>query len=421
MNNKLVKFFIAIISIIFFSILFFIWIYYFNIFYNKKTNNSAIIKNKIVTVNKSTKTDTNILPTNKGIKGTNLDNKEIKKVIKAIDEKIKNKKIVTINMKKENKDGVNKELIKKIFYLTQDNKSFYFIVKFIDKSFLVFKEWKQIFYIDLWKNNINISIRKDYKEKINTIYDKKDLIKNKVLKWVNKILSNNLVDKGNNNLTNWLSSNLKSFLSWFIWLDSEYKIYWADFIKILNVRTWYRYPLYGSVWLSFNVNRIIYINDIYINESNLWDNLNNQIINKYNNIMFINFTNKELDYFINYFTKRILLEKNINYYNIKRINIVEYKNFILYLLSSKIVYYLDNKKDKNTSKEIKKNIKKDSIMYNIFHSYYRQIRKYTKISPFDIKKIVFINNTMTVLPLQDKSKIKKIINKISNLLIMYTN
>jgi len=407
-----IKIFISITSIIVFTILFFVWIYYFNIF-EQKTKKFSIGTESFKNIEKIPKT---ITTTKRETVQTKVD--LIKKISKSSNDTNNNKQ----NVKKEqiikqnnkiNLKKINKRIMKKIFYLSQDKRNFYFIIKFINRDFLIFKEWREIYYLNLWKDDANINIRKDYKTNINYIYNKQDLVNDKILKFVNNLIAEKKI-KDNTDLWN----NLRSFLSRFMSLKSNYYIYGSDIKKSLNMRIRYRHPLYWSIWTSFNINRIIFINSLYQWNTNLWLEINKYVKDKYNNILFINFTKKELDFFNNYFFNRIIKNKDNNYYDIYKINISNYKDFLTYIILKKITYYMEHKSDKDNNDELKLLIKKSKILYTLTYSYYRQIKKYRQINSFDIKQIMFVGDEIQTLPLQKKDKIEKIMWNITKLLLI---
>lgn len=412
MWRKTIKLLIALSVIIISTVLFLIWFYYYNIFMNKDIsfNPTGYAVSSPTTIN-TTEIKKDKKP-NKIKDLTSVDLKIIKKNIskREIIQSTGNKLHSLLKIKK--KELLTKETINKLHYLIQDKKSFYFIIKFINKSFFVFKKWKTIYYLNLWKENTNINIRSNYKEKINYIYNKADLISNGTLKHINKIIyGDNIKD----NQKNSLSENFKSFLSWFLTLSSDYKLYGTDIVKQLNIRTWYKHYLYWNISLSFNVNKIIFINKLYNHEDSLWKNVNWQINNNYNDLLFINFNKNELWYIINYFFKKISLETENNFYNLYNIKIINYKEFMMFLTLDKLDYYIKNEKD---NKKKFYSLERNKLISEIFHTYYRQITKFKKINPYVIKEVFYANNIVKTLPVQNKKDIERIIQNISNILII---
>jgi len=406
--NKWIKLLVVFTSILIFTLLFFIIIYYYNIFVKNKNNHIGTNQNINITTDNIK--NNNIIKKN----SNDLNKKNITtKQIKILKEKMKKIEIKKSNIKildNSNKKLINQKLSQKIRYLIEDKNSLYFIIKFLNKSFFIFKMWNNIYYVDLWKDNANINIRKDYKEKINSIYDKSNLIKFNILKNI-KIL--NKPDKIND-----LSFNTKSFLSWFLSTTDNYELYWSEIINRLNIKPWYHYPLYWKVNISFNINKIIFINNLFNKNNDLWQNLIDSINNNYNNLLFINFTKKEISYIINFFFKRILIKKDDSFYNLYKIKVTNYNDFILYLFLKKITYYIAHSKNKNTKKIITSLKKDNKLIRSLFIAYYRSIKKYKQIDPYIIQEVFFEGTEEKVLPIQKNKVIDQIIWNINNLIII---
>jgi len=313
---------------------------------------------------------------------------------KNIENKNKEKKIVKINVKKEIEKKQNIIKLKRWLILLNLRKipKLFFVVKFLNKTFLLYITKEKIFIIDFNNKYWNFIIKDNYKERINSIYSKDNIYYDKILN-LYKVNDKNTID----------DSLLNAFLSWFLAIDDYYIIDGIDIVSKLNLRQ-YRYnKLIGQIKTSFNVIKIIFINDIYNSkyDNNLLDLL--YYLKNNNKILFVNFKKKELMYLYNILLKDINKIQH-NKYEIYEIKLNNYYNSLLFFTLDKIIKKLPKTNniliktiEKYYIKQIKRKIKKITNSFIIY--------KYTSIVPL-VKK-----------PVIDPKIQKEVLDFIENLLV----
>jgi len=444
-----IKLLITITLIVIFSVLFFIWLYYYNNFHKDDYNSSNLktigsikdweqtnnIKTEINNINKEGQLDIiKNLPDEK----EQLNTKEGEK--KNNEENNNN---VQSKSKIEEKNNVKHSKIKeKISNLILDKRKLYFWLKFINYAFFFYKDGPNIIIIKVSNKEGNFFIRNNYKEKINNIITKKDIIDQEIINKLNNLLekeqqnvdsSNNIstIKKENLNIKKHVegsdlsnqetSKTLNPFLSWFLSSKSWFWIYWSDIVNTIDLKTWYNYPLYGRIYISFDVNKILFFNNLYDPNVSLFDNLIKNLWNKEDNVLFVNWTNKEVKYFLTYFLERIKKNKEENIYSVYKITVNNIVDFNVFLLLKRLTYYINNKYNKNINLDVRKliaDLSKNEVLKNLFRAYYKQIKKYTMINSFKVESIYYINWKMEKLPVVEKKEIELIMDNLSNKLII---